>query len=91
MSSLSTLESFAFDTIKLDMGFIRKIGTSHTAEAIIRSTIDMAHCLNALVVAEGVETKEQNDFLRDADCDMIQGYLYYKPMPEADFIEVLKK
>ena len=91
MSSLSTLESFAFDTIKLDMGFIRKIGTSHTAEAIIRSTIDMAHCLNALVVAEGVETKEQNDFLRDADCDMIQGYLYYKPMPREDFIEVLKK
>lgn len=91
MSSLSTLESFAFNTIKLDMGFIRKIGTSRTAEAIIRSTIDMAHCLNALVVAEGVETKEQNDFLKDADCDMIQGYLYYKPMPREDFIEVLKK
>lgn len=91
MSSLSTLESFDFDTIKLDMGFIRKIGTSRAAEAIIRSTIDMAHCLNALVVAEGVETKEQNDFLKDAGCDMIQGYLYYKPMPKEDFIEVLKK
>lgn len=91
MSSLSTLESFGFDTIKLDMGFIRKIGTSHTAEAIIRSTIDMAHSLNAVIVAEGVETKEQNDFLYDAGCDLIQGYLYYKPMPEDEFIEVLKK
>ncbi|MGN0240673.1 MAG: EAL domain-containing protein [Candidatus Weimeria sp.] len=90
MSSLSTLESFAFDTIKLDMGFIRKIGTSRAAEAIIRSTIDMAHSLNAVIVAEGVETKEQNDFLRDADCDMIQGYLYYKPMPRDEFASLLK-
>lgn len=90
MSSLSTLESFAFDTIKLDMGFIKKIGISRPTEAIIHSTIDMAHELNAEVIAEGVETQEQNDFLRGAGCDMIQGYLYYKPMQEEEFAAKLQ-
>lgn len=90
MSSLSTLESFEFDTIKLDMGFINKIGKSRTAETIIRSTIKMAHGLNALTVAEGVERQEQSDFLEDAGCDMMQGFLYYRPMPEDKFSEILR-
>lgn len=89
MSSLSTLESFAFDVVKLDMGFIRKIGVSKKAEAIIRSTIELSHAMGAKVTAEGVETIEQSRFLLDADCDMIQGYYYYRPVPESEFVLLL--
>ncbi len=89
MSSLSTLESFAFDVVKLDMGFIRKIGVSRKAEAIIRSTIELSHAMGARVTAEGVETIEQSSFLLDADCDMIQGYYYYRPIPESEFVKLL--
>jgi len=89
MSSLSTLESYEFDTIKLDIGFIRKIGQSPKAETIIRSTIGMAHAFGADVIAEGVENDQQLSFLADAGCDMIQGYYFYKPMPEEDFIDIL--
>ncbi len=91
MSSLSTLESFEFDTVKLDLGFIRKIGKSQTAEAIIRSTIVLAHSIGADVIAEGVEMEEQAAFLQDAGCEMIQGYYFYKPLPETDFGEELEK
>jgi len=89
MSSLSTLELYDFDTIKLDMGFIRKIGKSKKAEAIIRHTIGMAHDMGAKVVAEGVEYKEQLEFLQAVGCDMIQGYYFYKPMPEEEFAKLL--
>lgn len=90
MSSLSTLESFEFDILKLDMGFIRKIGISRKAEAIIRSTIELAHAVGAQVTAEGVETEAQRQFLVDAGCDMIQGYYYYRPIPEEEFARLLE-
>lgn len=89
MSSLSTLESFEFDIIKLDMGFIRKIGRSAKAEGIIKHTIGLSHDVGAKVVAEGVETAEQLEFLKSVDCDMIQGYYFYKPMPEEEFEKLL--
>lgn len=89
MSSLSTLELYDFDIIKLDMGFVKKIGNNPKAEAIIRHTIGLAHTLGAKVVAEGVETKEQLDFLQSVDCDMIQGYFFHKPLPEEEFFKLL--
>ncbi|MBR1691835.1 MAG: EAL domain-containing protein [Lachnospiraceae bacterium] len=89
MSSLSTLESFMFDIVKLDMGFIRKVGVSKKAEAIIESTIKLSHALGAKVTAEGVETKEQLEFLRTNGCDYIQGYYFYKPVPEKEFAKIL--
>jgi len=89
MSSLSTLESFEFDIIKLDMGFIAQIGKSSKAEAIIKHTIGLSHDIGAKVVAEGVETKEQLTFLQSVGCDMIQGYYFYKPMPEEEFARLL--
>lgn len=89
MSSLSTLESYEFDTIKLDMGFIAKIGKSPKAEAIIRHTIGMSHDMGAKVIAEGVENIEQLEFLQSVGCDMIQGYYFYRPMPEAEFVKLL--
>ncbi len=89
MSSLSTLESFEFDIIKLDMGFVAQIGKSRKAEAIIKHTIGLSHDIGAKVVAEGVENKEQLKFLQAVDCDMIQGYYFYKPMPEEEFAKLL--
>lgn len=91
MSSLSMLENFNFDIIKLDLGFIRKIGINDKAESIIITTIGLAHMIGAKVTAEGVETEAQLKFLRDYDCDYIQGYYFYKPMPEKDFEELLDK
>lgn len=85
MSSLSTLESFDFDTVKLDMGFVRKIGKSRKAEIIIRSTIDMCHGIGTDVIAEGVENEAQRDFLVKAGCDMIQGFYFFKPMSAPEF------
>ncbi len=89
MSSLSMLETFDFDIIKLDIGFIRKIGINSKAEAIIESTIKLAHSIGAKVTAEGVETEKQFKFLQEAECDYIQGYLFYKPMPEKEFAEII--
>ena len=89
MSSLSTIGTFAFDVIKLDKGFISQIGVSEKAEAIIKHTIGLSHDIGAKVVAEGVETEEQLAFLREADCDMIQGYYFYKPMSEEEFEKIL--
>ena len=89
MSSLSTLERYDFDTIKLDMGFMSKIGKSKKVESIIRHTIGMSHDMGAKVIAEGVERIEQLEFLQSVGCDMIQGYYFYKPMPEEEFVELL--
>ena len=89
MSSLSTLESFEFDVIKLDMGFINKIGKSIKAEGIIKHTIGLSHDIGVKVVAEGVETEEQLTFLQEAGCDMIQGYYFYRPMSEEEFSKLL--
>ena len=91
MSSLSMLENFSFDVIKLDLGFIRKIGINKKAESIIITTIGLAHMRGAKVTAEGVETEEQLKFLRNYDCDYIQGYYFYKPMPENEFEKILDK
>lgn len=89
MSSLSTLEFYDFDVIKLDMGFIRRIGKNPKTEAIINHIIGLSHAMGAKVVAEGVEYKEQLEFLQSVDCDMIQGYYFYKPMPAKDFEKLI--
>lgn len=88
-SSFSTLNSFEFDLIKLDMGFIKQIGKNSKTEAVIECVIDMAHKLGTKVVAEGVETEEQLNFLVSAECDYIQGYYFAKPMSEVEFARIL--
>ena len=90
MSSLSMLETFDFDIIKLDIGFIRRIGVSDKVESIIASTINLAHLIGAKVTAEGVETEKQLNFLRSVDCDYIQGYYFYKPLSEEEFERALE-
>ena len=89
MSSLSTLEFYDFDIIKLDMGFIQKIDNHSKTKAIISHIISLAHAMGAKVVAEGVEEKEQLEFLQAVGCDMIQGYYFYKPMPAEEFVKLI--
>lgn len=89
MSSLSMLENFSFDIIKLDMGFIRKIAKNDKVESIIITTIGLAHMIGAKVTAEGVETELQYKFLKSYDCDFIQGFFFHKPVSEAEFEKML--
>ncbi len=84
-SSLSYLQSFPFDKIKIDRSFVANIGRSQQAAAIIRAVIALGRGLNLPVVAEGVETEEQREFLADEHCNEVQGYLIGKPKPIADY------
>jgi EAL domain-containing protein (putative c-di-GMP-specific phosphodiesterase class I) len=84
-SSLSYLRRFALDTIKIDKSFVDDIGRDRNAEAICAAILGMAHALGRKVVAEGVETAGQLAFLRALGCDEIQGYIYARPEPAADF------
>ncbi len=88
-SSFSTIRDYDFDIVKLDMGFVQKIGTTPKADAVIQAIINMAHAIGSHVVAEGAETKEQVDALREMGCDYIQGYYFSKPLPEEEFEALL--
>ncbi|OLP57207.1 hypothetical protein BJF92_06695 [Rhizobium rhizosphaerae] len=78
-SSLSMLQSFPFDKIKIDRSFVDAVAVSRPSAAIVRSTIILSHSLDIPVLAEGVETEEQMDFLRQEGCLCVQGYLFGKP------------
>jgi diguanylate cyclase (GGDEF)-like protein/PAS domain S-box-containing protein len=80
-SSLAYLKRFPVDALKIDIAFIRDVTTNADAAAITVAIINMAHSLRLKVIAEGVETLEQLDFLRIHGCDEIQGYLLSKPLP----------
>lgn len=78
-SSLSTLRAFRFNKIKLDRSFMAEVETSQEAKAIIRAVLAIGRSLKIPVLAEGVETSDQMDFLRDEGCDEAQGYLLGRP------------
>jgi diguanylate cyclase len=80
-SSLNHLRSFPGASIKIDQSFIKNLCREPHDAAIVRSLIVMAHNIGLKVVAEGVETLEQLEFLRDQDCDMLQGFAIARPMP----------
>lgn len=84
-SSLSYLKRLPFDTLKIDQSFIRDVTTDHHSAELVRTIIGMAHGFKLEVIAEGVETQEQLDFLRKHDCDVIQGYLLAKPLTAREF------
>jgi diguanylate cyclase (GGDEF)-like protein/PAS domain S-box-containing protein len=89
-SSLAYLRRFPLDKLKIDRIFISGITTSADDAAIVLAIIRMAHTLKLQVVAEGVETAAQLNWLRNHDCDEIQGYLFSRPLPAAGIEELLR-
>jgi diguanylate cyclase (GGDEF)-like protein/PAS domain S-box-containing protein len=84
-SSLSCLKRFPLDTLKVDRSFVRDVCTDPTARQITLAIISLAKTLNLKLIAEGVETSEQAEFLMREGCDMLQGYLFSKPLAPASF------
>ncbi len=86
-SSLNLLTDFMFDIVKLDKSFLDNIirENSKTDEIVVRNIVRMIKELDMKTIAEGVETAEQARFLKDINCTMVQGYLFDKPLPEAEF------
>ena len=87
-SSLATLNMRCFDTIKLDKSLIDHIGDKN-GETLLCYVIDMGHQLELHITAEGVENREQLEFLKRIKCDDIQGFLFARPMPSAQFENLL--
>jgi diguanylate cyclase (GGDEF)-like protein len=88
-SSLSYLQRFPVDVLKIDRSFVKDLPDSPGSVAIVNAVVTLAHGLGLEVVAEGVETIEQKDFLGARGCDEGQGYLFGRPMPLAEFRKIL--
>jgi diguanylate cyclase (GGDEF)-like protein len=88
-SSLSYLKRFPVDALKIDQSFVRDVVHDADSAAIVKAVISLAHILNLRVIAEGVETEMQCDFLRENGCDEVQGYYFGRPMSVQDFGKVL--
>jgi diguanylate cyclase (GGDEF)-like protein/PAS domain S-box-containing protein len=84
-SNMDCLKTMQFSTLKIDRSFITGVDHEHNHRAIYKAIISMAHNLNLKVVAEGVETQEQVEFLRSIGCDLIQGFYYSYPLRVQDF------
>lgn len=90
-SSLNSLKDLPIDVLKLDMDFFHGEGAKERGEIVVKETIRLAKALNMKIVAEGIEKKEQVDFLAEQGCDMIQGFYFAKPMPVDEFNERAKR
>jgi len=88
-SSLSYLQSFPFDKIKIDQAFISNLKQNPQSATIVRAVIGLGRGLDVPIIAEGVETQEQLDFLAEANCDQIQGYILGKPQPITVYAELV--
>ena len=84
-SSLNSLKDMPLDVLKLDAEFFRGVDAGDRGNIVVSEAIRLAKSLNMRTVAEGVEVREQVDFLASQGCDMIQGYFYAKPMPASDY------
>jgi EAL domain-containing protein (putative c-di-GMP-specific phosphodiesterase class I) len=84
------LKNFPIDTLKVDRSFIHDLATNTEDKAITQAIIAMGKTLSLTVVAEGVETKEQEAFLRAHACDEMQGYYFSRPIPGDEFAALLR-
>ena len=90
-SSLNMLSDMPIDVLKMDMKFVRQIEESETDLRLVKLILDIAKYLRLTVVAEGVETEGQLQLLKDAGCDLIQGYYFSRPLPPEDFEDLIRK
>jgi len=90
-SSLSYLKKLPINKLKIDQSFVRNLPDDEEDAAIAKAVISLAQNLNLNIIAEGVETKEQKDFIINNGCPNIQGYFYSKPLPAGEFEHLLQK
>jgi EAL domain-containing protein (putative c-di-GMP-specific phosphodiesterase class I) len=90
-SNLSYLSRFPIDALKIDRSFVSEVATDQQHAQLAKAVISLGHSLRLKVVAEGVETAEQLDFLRHHGCDEVQGYFFSKPVPPEEFERMLAR
>ncbi len=90
-SAINYLQRFPVDTIKIDRSLVKNIAVKPDAASITSAIITLAHSLKKSIIAEGVETEEQQELLRLQQCDKIQGYLFSKPVPAKEITRLLKE
>ena len=90
-SSLSQLQKLDLDILKVDQSFTAELGKQHESKVLFRAIVSMAHALNMTTVAEGVETQEQLDLLRELGCDEVQGFFISRPLPPAELPALMRK
>ncbi|HEY7865180.1 MAG TPA: EAL domain-containing protein [Psychromonas sp.] len=90
-SALSYLQKFSFSTLKIDRAFISNMATNHADMSLVTAILAMARALKLKVIAEGIETDWQANFLEQQDCEYGQGYLFSRPVPAAEFKQLLLK
>ncbi|EGG98782.1 Sensory box/GGDEF family protein [gamma proteobacterium IMCC2047] len=89
-SSLSYLKKFPISNLKIDRSFIMGLPASSEDAALVKAIVLMGESLNLNVIAEGIETQQQADFLKSLNCKWVQGFLYSKPLSKTDFLNFLK-
>lgn len=90
-SSLNILKDLPIDILKIDMKFLTDFDASYKSAVLLENIVRMAKWMKFRSVAEGVETKKEWDFLKSVECDLVQGYYFYKPMPEENFTKLLEE
>ena len=90
-SSLAALKRFPIHTLKIDKSFVKEVTNNANGAAICSSIIALAHTMNLTVVAEGIETKEQLDFLLEKGCEIGQGYYFSEPLPASEAESLLAR
>ena len=82
---MKQLQDIPFNEVKIDRSFVMNVLNDESSKTIVETTTDLAHKLSMTIVAEGIEDQETSDFLRDLDCDLIQGYFVSPPLPKEKF------
>ena len=90
-SSFNALIDLPFDVLKMDMQFIKSMDRNPKVKEVIKMIINLSKTMNAITVSEGVENKEQYDFLKENGCDVVQGYYFSKPLPKEEFEALIVK